>query len=102
MIPYAIEVEGQIISMADSTVHEQVEFDGLDADPRWMICKRPFVAAGGELFEAGSTTRTGGVTLLKNRVTGVVDLGGVPQLPAEQGAPGEWSEMGQGMVEATR
>jgi two-component system chemotaxis sensor kinase CheA len=60
------------------------------------------VAAGGELFEAGSTTRTGGVTLLKNRVTGVVDLGGVPQLPAEQGAPGEWSEMGQGMVEATR
>jgi hypothetical protein len=52
MIPYAIEVEGQIISMADSTVHEQVEFDGLDADPRWMICKRPFVAAGGELVTA--------------------------------------------------
>jgi two-component system chemotaxis sensor kinase CheA len=60
------------------------------------------VAAGGELFEAGSTTRTGGVTLLKNRVTGVVDLGGVPQLPVEQGAQGEWSEMNQGMAEATR
>ena len=60
------------------------------------------VAAGGELFEAGSTTRTGGVTLLKNRVTGVVDLSGVPQLPAGQDAKGEWSEMGQGMLEATR
>jgi len=60
------------------------------------------VAAGGELFEAGSSTRTGGVTLLKNRVTGVVDLGGVPQLPVEQGAPAEWSEMGQGMMEASQ
>jgi two-component system chemotaxis sensor kinase CheA len=60
------------------------------------------VAAGGELFEAGSSARTGGVTLLKNRVTGVVDLGGVPQLPVAPGAPGEWSDMGQGMVEAGR
>jgi hypothetical protein len=34
------------------------------------------VAAGGDLFEAGTRLRTGGVTLLKNRVTGVVDLGG--------------------------
>jgi two-component system chemotaxis sensor kinase CheA len=58
------------------------------------------VAAGGELFEAGGTARTGGVTLLKSRVTGVVDLSGVPQLPAEQGVQREWSDMGQGMVEA--
>jgi two-component system chemotaxis sensor kinase CheA len=54
------------------------------------------VAAGGELFEAGSSTRTGGVTLLKNRVTGVVDLGGVPQLPVER------SDRGQEMVEVSR
>ena len=32
---------------------------------------------GGDLFEAGTSQRTGGVTLLKSRVTGVVDLGGV-------------------------
>ena len=44
------------------------------------------VAAGGDLFEAGTSQRAGGVTLLKNRVTGVVDLGGVPPLPAEQNA----------------
>jgi hypothetical protein len=42
------------------------------------------VAAGGDLFEAGTSQRTGGVTLLKNRVTGVVDLGGVAPLPAEK------------------
>ena len=39
------------------------------------------VAAGGDLFEAGTSHQTSGVTLLKNRVTGVVDLVGVPPLP---------------------
>jgi len=39
------------------------------------------VAAGGDLFEAGTSQRTGGVTLLKDRVTGVVDLAGVQPLP---------------------
>ncbi len=42
------------------------------------------VAAGGNLFEAGTGQQTGGVTLLKDRVTGVVDFGGVPPLPAAE------------------
>jgi two-component system chemotaxis sensor kinase CheA len=50
------------------------------------------VAAGGDLFEAGTAQRTGGVTLLKDHVTGVVDLGSVPQLPAEEVAQPEWSQ----------
>ena len=50
------------------------------------------VAAGGDLFEAGTTQRTGGVTLLKIRVTGVVDLGGVAPLPATETAQTEWSQ----------
>jgi two-component system chemotaxis sensor kinase CheA len=53
------------------------------------------VAAGGELFEAGSSQRTGGVTLLKNRVTGVVDLGGVAPLPVIENAPGEWNSIAE-------
>ena len=53
------------------------------------------VAAGGDLFEAGTAQRTGGVTLLKNRVTGVVDLGGVAPLPAGEAAPAEWSQTGE-------
>jgi two-component system chemotaxis sensor kinase CheA len=51
------------------------------------------VAAGGDLFQAGTAQRTSGVTLLKDRVTGVVDLGGVAPLPAGEQAPAEWSRM---------
>jgi two-component system, chemotaxis family, sensor kinase CheA len=51
------------------------------------------VAGGGDLFEAGTAQRTGGVTLLKNRVTGVVDLGGVASLPAAEAAQPEWNQV---------
>ncbi|MGA2652741.1 MAG: chemotaxis protein CheA [Terracidiphilus sp.] len=50
------------------------------------------VAAGSDLFEAGSSQRAGGVTLLKQRVTGIVDLGGVEPLPAVETAAEEWVE----------
>jgi two-component system chemotaxis sensor kinase CheA len=53
------------------------------------------VAAGGDLFEAGTSQRTGGVTLLKNRVTGIVDLGGVAPLPAQENAPRAWAELAE-------
>jgi two-component system chemotaxis sensor kinase CheA len=53
------------------------------------------VAAGADLFEAGTSQRTGGVTLLKNRVTGVVDLGGVAALPADETAPGALVELAE-------
>ena len=61
------------------------------------------VAAGGSLFEAGTGLQTGGVTLLKDRVTGVVDLGGVAPLPAAEPANagveaergGRWHEHGR-------
>jgi two-component system chemotaxis sensor kinase CheA len=53
------------------------------------------VASGGDLFESGTARRTGGVTLLKQRVTSVVDLGGVPALPGEDEAPAEWSQMAE-------
>jgi two-component system chemotaxis sensor kinase CheA len=50
------------------------------------------VAAGGDLFEAGTSQRTGGVTLLKDRVTGVVDLAGVQPLPAGEIATADWNQ----------
>jgi two-component system chemotaxis sensor kinase CheA len=53
------------------------------------------VAAGGDLFEAGTSQRTGGVTLLKQRVTGVVDLGGVPPLPVAENAQMEWNQVAE-------
>jgi len=60
------------------------------------------VAAGGDLFEAGTSARAGGVTLLKNRVTGVVDLGGVPPLPVDEAAPATWNQYADGVAEAVR
>ena len=53
------------------------------------------VAAGGDLFEAGTAQRTGGVTLLKNRVTGVVDLGSVAPLAANESTPMEWNRIAE-------
>ncbi|MGD0293554.1 MAG: chemotaxis protein CheW [Terracidiphilus sp.] len=50
------------------------------------------VAAGSDLFETGTDQRTSGVTLLKSRVTGVVNLGAVVPLPAGQQMPAEWSQ----------
>ena len=52
VVPWAIEVDGQIITMVDPAVHEPVSFPDLDVDPRWLICRRPFVAVGGELVNA--------------------------------------------------
>ncbi len=57
-VPYAIDVQGQIIQMYDELYHHQIEQDGetegsLSAEPtfdaRWLRCKRPFIVTGGEL-----------------------------------------------------
>jgi len=47
------------------------------------------VAAGGDLFETGASQPAGGVTLLRNRVTGVIDLAGVSPLPAPENRAGQ-------------
>jgi two-component system chemotaxis sensor kinase CheA len=48
------------------------------------------VTSGGNLSEAGTGARTEGVTLLKDRVTSVVNLGGVPPLPADESGAQGW------------
>ena len=53
------------------------------------------VAAGGDLFEAGTSQRTGGVTLLKDRVTGVVDLAGVQPLPVCENVSEDWNQIAE-------
>jgi Cdc6-like AAA superfamily ATPase len=51
LIPYAVEVDGQIIQLFDPVVHEQIEVspDEMEFDPRWVLCRRPCIIAGGEL-----------------------------------------------------
>jgi predicted ATPase with chaperone activity len=48
-IPYAVEVDGQIISVYDPVVHRSLEEFDPDLDPRWVLCKRPCIITGGEL-----------------------------------------------------
>ncbi len=49
LIPYAVEVDGQIISLYDPVVHHKLELDDPDIDPRWVLCRRPCIIVGGEL-----------------------------------------------------
>ena len=49
MVPYAVEVDGQIISLYDPAVHQRVGDDSEDRDPRWVVCRRPCIIVGGEL-----------------------------------------------------
>jgi hypothetical protein len=60
-VPYAITVEGQIIRFHDPSIHAAVSPTELsdeseisfvraeEYDARWVPCRRPFVATGGEL-----------------------------------------------------
>jgi predicted ATPase with chaperone activity len=49
-IPYAVEVEGEIITLYDSAIHKRMmELEPEDCDERWVLCQRPSVMVGGEL-----------------------------------------------------
>jgi predicted ATPase with chaperone activity len=49
LIPYAVEVDNQIISLYDPVVHQRIDYEDPDMDPRWIVCKRPCIIVGGEL-----------------------------------------------------
>ena len=60
-VPYAVMIEGQIMRVFDPSVHSALQvkqadqsngFQGLrreQSDTRWILIRRPFVVAGGEL-----------------------------------------------------
>jgi DNA-binding MarR family transcriptional regulator len=64
LVPWAVETDGQIITVADPAVHVPVAFPGLDYDRRWCLCRRPFLSVGGELV-------TGMLDLQKDDSSGV-------------------------------
>ncbi len=49
-LPYAVEIDGQIINIYDSVVHRALD-PVEDADPRWIRCNRPTIAVGGEMVQ---------------------------------------------------
>ncbi len=59
-IPYAFDVDGQIVRVFDNVNHEIAEDStggklgtGLFSDPRWIKIKRPMIMVGGELTLQG-------------------------------------------------
>ncbi|MCS7187226.1 MAG: ATP-binding protein [Armatimonadetes bacterium] len=52
LVPYSLEVNGQIIRFFDPAYHEPIsvpEEKFQASDRRWVLCKRPFIVVGGEL-----------------------------------------------------
>jgi SpoVK/Ycf46/Vps4 family AAA+-type ATPase len=59
-IPYAFDVDGQVIRVFDSVNHELADGEertrlgvGMTTDPRWVKIRRPMIMVGGELTLAG-------------------------------------------------
>jgi two-component system chemotaxis sensor kinase CheA len=103
-----LNFEGQLLPIEDSAgVFASVQGNP-DAQLTVVVCREGNrqvgiavshvldVAAGNELFEAGSQHRASGVTLLNDHVTGIVDLGAIQPLPmVHQGAIAQNSEWNQ-------
>ncbi len=49
LIPHAVEVDGKIVVLYDPVVHQTIDREDAELDPRWVPCKRPFIMVGGEL-----------------------------------------------------
>src|SRR6266478_2534062 len=52
LLPYAVEVDSQIITLYDPVVHKRIENMDVEIDPRWILVKRPYIMVGGELVPA--------------------------------------------------
>lgn len=52
LVPYAVEVDGHIITLFDPVVHRPVFTTQETLDPRWVACERPCITVGGELSAA--------------------------------------------------
>ena len=49
LVPRCVEIDSQIITVFDPLVHEPVDEQPKELDPRWVLCRRPSIVAGGEL-----------------------------------------------------
>jgi energy-coupling factor transporter ATP-binding protein EcfA2 len=81
-IPYAVEVDGQMISLFDPMIHKRVNTpEAENCDERWVRCERPSVLVGGELtidmldlqFNASTKFYTGPVQMKANNGVLIVD-----------------------------
>jgi len=92
-LPYALEVDGQIITVYDSVLHQRVEQPASsDHDGRWVLCRRPRVLVGGELtiemldlqFNPGTKFYSGPVQMRANNGLLIVDDFGRQRISPEE------------------
>ena len=92
-VPYAVEVDAQIITVYDSVVHQRVEQPPVpDQDGRWVLCRRPRVMVGGELtiemldlqFNSGTKFYSGPVQMKANNGLLIVDDFGRQRVSPEE------------------
>jgi len=80
-LPWAIEADGEIISVYDPILHKRVERSEGTMDDRWVRCQRPSVLVGGELtvemldlqFNVTAGFYTGPVQMKANNGVLIVD-----------------------------
>lgn len=79
-IPYAVEIDGQIIRVFDASSHIPIEQPAADkptgVDARWLLCRRPFIAT-----DAGLTLDA--LNLICDPISKVYDA--PPQMKANGG-----------------
>lgn len=81
IVPYAVEVDGQIMTVYDPVVHRPLQAGDHLLDPRWVVCERPCITAGGELvssmlnmrFDETSGTYVAPVQIKANNGVFIVD-----------------------------
>ena len=92
-VPYAVEVDGQIITVYDPALHQRLD-QSLDheQDGRWARCRRPRMMVGGELtiemldLQFNSSTRfyTGPVQMKANNGILIIDDFGRQRVSPEE------------------
>jgi hypothetical protein len=92
LVPHAIEVDGQIITVFDPGTHAPVDPQPDHLDPRWMACRRPSIVVGCELtadqlelaYEANTGIYLAPMQMLANNGVLVIDDFGRQRLTPEQ------------------
>ena len=92
-VPYAVEVDGQIITVYDPVLHQRLEQTAdPEQDGRWVRCRRPRMMVGGELtiemldLQFNSSTRfyTGPVQMKSNNGVLIIDDFGRQRVSPEE------------------
>ena len=91
-IPYAVEVDGQVITVFDPSLHKRKPMPDITKhDDRWVLCDRPAVMVGGELtvdmldlqFNPVSRYYFGPVQMKANNGVLIIDDFGRQRIPPE-------------------